>query len=202
MFQCAANRYPGSKRQVVTETLTGQAQSIDEHVAALLQIPVHESNTEVLLDAVADLPPFLRSLVVADGTVTLLLTAYFAEDIRVDTREQSRFILVSDLPHLQLDAGEEAFYRQVDLTGSRTGRTYAQATSVLNPAALPETLFRALIREDVGMGEVLRNAARGSYREVLGVRRDGPSEVSRTYAVILNGRPAILITETFRSAFF
>lgn len=152
--------------------------------------------------SLTELKPFLRALLVADGTVTLLLRAYFDEDVLVETTGQSDFVLEFALPHLGLAKGDDAFFRQVKLTGRKTGHTYAQASSVLNPAALKPELFAALIKEDVGMGDVLRNSARGSYREILDVRAVDESRMARTYTVVLDANPAILITETFNTKWF
>ena len=79
---------------------------------------------------------------------------------------------------------------------------YAQASSVLNPSALKPELFAALIKEDVGMGDVLRNSARGSYREILDVRALDDERMARTYTVVLDSNPAILITEVFNTRWF
>lgn len=177
--------------------------SIESHIQMLKCISVRpEEDTGALLENFQGLPPFLRALLVADGTVTLLLRAYFDELIQVDTLEQSSFTINEPLAHLHLKTGDEAFYRRVVLTGAESHRTYANALSLLNPAALKPELFDPLIEETVGMGEVLRNSARGSYREVLDVRAINKFEISRTYTVILDGHPAILITETFDRRWF
>lgn len=157
--------------------------------------------TACLLDTWREVPPFLRALLTADGTVTLLLAAYFNEPIDIRLMGQGETELATDIPALGLAAGERAFYRGVDLIGRVSGNCYASAMSVLNPGALPTSLFNALTSEDVGMGEVLRNASRGSYREVIDVIPVG-DDVQRTYTVALGVRPGILITETFRMAAF
>jgi chorismate-pyruvate lyase len=176
---------------------------IDAHLSMLQSIPVApEIDASELLKPNLDLPPFLRALLVADGTVTRLLSAYFAEDIAIGTQEQFEFDMPSPIPHLKLEAGDPAFLRRVELRGSDSGRCYAGAISLLNPASLDTELFHELIDENVGMGEVLRNSARGSYREVLDIRRESEDSVTRTYAVILAKRPAILISEKFSVASF
>ena len=117
-------------------------------------------------------------------------------------QQSSQFDMPSPLSHLHLEAGDPAFIRRVELLGSESGRRYASAISLLNPATLDTKLFHELIDENVGMGEVLRNSARGSYREVLDIRRESEDSVTRTYAVILATRPAILISERFYLASF
>ena len=103
----------------------------------------------------------------------------------------------SALPVLGLQEGDTAFFREVRLVGSDTGCCYAQASSLLNPSRIHPKLFQELINEEVGLGEVLRNAARGSFREVLDITRLSPEAICRTYAVFVDQLPAILITESF-----
>ncbi len=171
---------------------------IDVHLQMLDSIQVApEIDASELLKPNQDLPPFLRALLVADGTVTRLLSAYFAEDIAINTLQQSEFSMPMPLAHLRLTTGQPAFIRQVELLGGLSDRRYASAISLLNPMLMDAGLFHELIDENVGMGEVLRNSARGSYREVLDIRRQSETTVTRTYAVILSGQPAILISETF-----
>ncbi len=197
MFQCARWRRTGADHfESIADIM-----NLEHHIESLHQLsPLGEGDIGGMLHDVS-LPPFLRALLVADGTVTVLLRAYFEERIDVRARSQSTVMLKTSIPALRLEAGDEAFQRQVDLTGASTSAAYASAISILNPAALPDELFSALIQENVGMGEVLRNSARGSYREVLDIRIEG-AKVERTYLVYLDGRPAILITEDFNSAVF
>lgn len=170
---------------------------ISEHIEYLSQLsPSGEGDVASTSAINRELPAFLRALLVADGTVTVLLRAFFDEAIQIRTQGQSALTLELPISVLKMDSGEEAFQRQVELSGSNSGTLYATATSILNPAAMPDRLFDALIRKDVGMGEVLRNSARGSYREILSIDCSG-NEAIRTYLVYLDGRPAILITETF-----
>ena len=162
--------------------------------------PAREANS--FLASLSHLKPFLRAVLVADGTVTLLLKAYFDEGMCIETMYQSSFVLEAPVPQLNLLDGDNAFFRQVDLVGSRTGKIYAQANSILNPVLLNPALFSALIKKDVGMGDVLRNSARGSYREILDIRFLDHEKIARTYTVTLDSVPAIMITEVFNSHLF
>jgi chorismate-pyruvate lyase len=176
---------------------------LDNHLALLERLSLSPAHTPAsLLAPFTGLPPFLRALLVADGTVTLLLSAYFSEDIGIKTHNQMSLIMPSPLPQLGLQTGSEVFYREVELYGLDSHRSYATAVSLINPKALNPALFEELIGEHVGMGEVLRNSARGSYRELLDVQQKGDDEASRTYTVFLEGHPAILITERFNTRCF
>lgn len=176
---------------------------LDNHLASLERLSLSpEQSPASLLAPFAGLPPFLKALLVADGTVTLLLSAYFSEAIGIKTHNQMSLTMPSPLPQLGLHTGSEVFYREVELYGVDSHRSYATAISLINPKALNPALFEQLIDEHVGMGEVLRNSARGSYREVLEVQQKDDDEASRTYTVFLESHPAILITERFNTRCF
>lgn len=143
------------------------------------------------------LPPFLRAVLLADGTVTSLISAFMGEEIDVITIEQGFIKMPDELRFLGLEKDDTAFVRKVNLIGRTTNKRYASAESLLNPALIGTDLFRALTDEGVGMGDVLRNNARGSFREIINIQDASTETAQRTYAVYLDRHPSILITETF-----
>lgn len=176
--------------------------SFESHEKYLAGMTLEEKSGAMQLNQHPGLPAFLRALLVADGTVTLLLQAYFDEPVSIEMCNQMPVTISAALPVLGLQAGDKAFFRQVRLIGQDTGSRYALASSLLNPSRIHPKLFQELINEEVGLGEVLRNAARGSFREVLDISRLSPETVCRTYAVFVDQLPAILITEMFSIATF
>jgi chorismate-pyruvate lyase len=78
--------------------------------------PGVEPDATTFIAPLTELKPFLRALLVVDGTVTLMLRAYFNEDVPVDTTCQSSFVLEFALPHLGLTKGDGAFFRQLEMT--------------------------------------------------------------------------------------
>ena len=175
---------------------------------ALGELTEHSVEPGGAIDALlglGELPPFLRSLLVADGTVTLALEAYFGETIRIVTLRQGAVRLSSSLSVLCMPQGATGYFREVELRGESTGEVYAHASSILNKRAIPGSLFDALVDERVGIGVILRNSAKGSFREVLRVATGGlmtDFDVNRTYRVSLGGVPSILITEEFPISIF
>ena len=158
----------------------------------------------------AGLPPFLRTLLVTDGTVTKSLEAYFWEPVEVETLGQARIRAPAALPWLDLAAGAEVLDRRVRLHGTASGRFYAYARSELRLELLPARFRDDLLDQRIGIGELLRECGLETYREILdlGSARDpeiaaalgvpGPSElVARSYRIVLGGQPAILIHEYF-----
>lgn len=151
-----------------------------------------------------DLPSVVRALMVTDGTVTMALEVIYKEPIEVELLDQHNLILDHDIKLLDMEAGEEVFYREVLLRGKQSRKTYVRAYSLLKKNTLSATLWEQLRNREIGMGVVLRNAAQGSFRKVLhmglGDINTGASldeYVHRTYSVNIDEAPAILITEVF-----
>ena len=160
-----------------------------------------EGWSEVNLRAIG---PLLRALLVTDGTVTKLLEAVSMEPIEVKITSQSDVTL--DQPHLELQAptGARVISREVALVGSRTGRHFADAASVLVVERLPDAVKTRLADHPQGLGRILLEAGLETRREVLWfgreatrAGREGPSRICRTYRIVSGGLPLMLITESF-----
>lgn len=143
------------------------------------------------------LPPFLRTLLVTDGTVTKHLEAYFWEEVAVENLGQTEVTLETAVPALALGAGERVLKRRVRLVGRASGRCYGEAESLIRLPCLPERLRGELVAGRIGIGELLRERGLETYREILDLGRAGPDAVYRTYRIMIHGEPAILISETF-----
>ena len=155
------------------------------------------------------LPPFLRTLLVADGTVTKSLEAFFWEQIEVENLGQASARLSEATPWLNLAAGESALERRVRLRGIESGRVYAYAQSLIKLDALPEHLRADLQQGRIGIGELLRERGLETYREILDVGEcvepqlrevfgfDPGDLIYRTYRIVIQHQPVIQITEKF-----
>ena len=145
------------------------------------------------------LPAFLRTLLVADGTVTKSLEAYFWEQVEVENLGQAPVTLQEAIPALDLHAGDTVLERRVRLQGVESGRVFAHAHSLIKLEALPEHLRDDLQQGRIGIGELLRERGLETYREILDVGHADASAESlyRTYRIVIQHQPAILITETF-----
>ncbi len=149
----------------------------------------------------ADLPPFLRTLLVTDGTVTKILEAYFWEPVVVDTLEQRFESAAAPVPWIELVAGDRCLIRDARLRGMHSGRSYAEAFSLIRTELIPPDFRRRLIDREIGIGALIRDSGLESYREVLDVgmeaQESGEEAVFRTYRIVIARRPVILITEYF-----
>lgn len=155
------------------------------------------------------LPPFLRALLVTDGTVTKILEAYFWEPVEVMTLQQDFVRAERPIEWIAVDPGDRVLIRQARLNGVDSGTVYATAFSVIRTQLIPEVFRQRLIDREIGIGVLIRDSGLESYREVLEVGiepaetgRDGlaaeqSDSVFRTYRIIIDGEPVILITESF-----
>jgi chorismate-pyruvate lyase len=152
------------------------------------------------------LPPFLRTLLVTDGTVTKILEAYFWEPVTVDTLTQQFETATEALPWIAVAPGEQCLSREVRLRGQDSGRSFAEAFSLIRPAQIPADFRQRLIDREIGIGALIRDSGLESYREVLDVgldrTADGAAAVFRTYRIFIAHQPVILITESFPLALY
>jgi len=75
----------------------------------------------------------------------------------------------------------------VALKGVQSGTIFALARSTVSLKHLSEEIGAALIKGDIGIGELLREKGIETYRDIL----------SRSYRIRMNKHPAIIVTEYF-----
>lgn len=160
-------------------------------------------------------PPFLRALLVTDGTVTKFLEAYLWEPIEVRKLFQQEVSLEADVDWLELRKGSQVLKRQVLLEGTVSRKVYTFAESLIRLDRLSRVLRQEIIKGRLGIGELLRDQRLETYREMLhygteasgvlsdplGIRKQDPL-LFRHYRIFTKYRPAILVTEKFPIAHF
>ena len=164
---------------------------------------------EISLD---QLTPFQRALLVTDGTVTQLIEAYILAPVEVIQLSQQKQILSAD--HLWLDTyqGTTVVARKVIIQGkgreSSVFYTYAESLIVHN--RLPKIIQKGLEVGEEGLGQLLRRSGLETRRDLLWYgleytsslpdtikHMEGKPFLSRTYRVIAQGKPIMLINERF-----
>jgi chorismate-pyruvate lyase len=151
---------------------------------------------------IESLPPFLRALLVTDGTVTKALEAYFWEPVGVDTLRQESIQAAAEIPWIDVQAGQQVMIREALLRGGDSGTHYARAFSVIRSELIPASFRQRLINREIGIGVLIRDSGLESFREVMEVGVEPETThaaraLFRTYRIIIDGRPVILISETF-----
>jgi chorismate-pyruvate lyase len=178
------------------------------HIAAGSMYPPGFSRTADPSDRrfdISGLPPLLRTILVADGTVTKLLEAYFWEPIEVRVLAQG--IECFDAFGL---GPEDVIRRCVILASEARGRPLASANSTIALSPLEPRLRDGLLNEEMGIGALLRDRHLETYREQISVFSrlaevsasglqvlPGAHVVERTYRIHHNNRPLAEVTEVF-----
>ncbi|NND36241.1 MAG: DUF98 domain-containing protein [Gammaproteobacteria bacterium] len=158
----------------------------------------------------ASLTPLMRALLVIDGTVTKILEAYFLEPVDVQRISQSTDKLGAADVWLDADAGERIVNREVVLVGRESQRVYTYAQSTIMRDRLTDRMEAGLDADNFGLGRILLDSAAEMRRECLWYGRQRLANppppmsahadealVSRTYRVIKDGAPLMMITERF-----
>lgn len=158
----------------------------------------------------ARLSPFLRALLAIDGTVTHFIESYQSERVCVLKIGQGEVVLPNDVPLLQVESGTEVLTRQVLLKGCNSKRFYVFGSSLIVADRLEEEARDLIMTPEIGLGSILRNTRLETFREIVWVYREHWQSlppavdvfetrelVSRTYQVIHNQRPIMLINEKF-----
>lgn len=181
---------------------------------------IHNSQNQAL--NIQALPPFLRTLLVTDGTVTKSLEAYFWEAIRIELQSQSSIRLEQDLPLISAKKGTEVLQRDVILRGQPSDEIYCHASSYIKLESLREGLSSRLVKGEIGIGELLREVGLETYREIKDfscgsypIKAISPisdeleqsnsnkvETIDRVYIINVSGKAAIQITERFPLALF
>jgi chorismate-pyruvate lyase len=150
-----------------------------------------------------------RVLVVSDGTFTYQLETFVREPIGVEILSNQLARPSSNNAHLlQCREGSLAWDRRTLLRGKQTGMAYCYATSDINDEDLDPD-FRAELRvTQSGIGHLMAKYRMGTFRELLTYHIDtkpgyghhlphfrDSAFLSRTYRIIFQGKPIMVITE-------
>ena len=163
------------------------------------------------LSTLATLSPFLRTLLLTDGTVTRSLEAFFWEPVDIEQHTLETITSSQTLPWLGVQADEELLIREVTLVGQHSRQTYTSAYSLVRLQQIPKSLRQQLVDGGIGIGVLLSQFDVESYRELLEVgycenmKFDGDFSthstksdfIYRSYRIKLGQEPAVLITEKF-----
>ena len=156
----------------------------------------------------SSLDPLERLLLASDGTLTDMLEALYLETISLVTLDQRMYPAPRRLESLELDAGEPVLERRVLLRGSRSGRSYVYADSLVAVERLAPPIQQALLTSDMPLGQLWKQCRTELFKQVLQRRREPAAELFayfhvqpesallvRTYRAYAGGSPVALIRE-------
>ena len=154
-------------------------------------------------------------LVGTDGTVTHILEAYAGEPIEVVKLVQAFDTANGADERLALDDGDPVLRRRVVLRTAHTHRNLLYAEVVVAVARAGPAFVDGLVDTEKPIGVLLAEHRMETLREILEVDHEpaGPAAahfdveasaplVVRTYRVVADGRPVLLITEKFPAHLF
>lgn len=160
------------------------------------------------------LSPFHRALLVADGTVTRFIEGYQLTPVEVVLLYQARRKLHNKHIWLEMPAGGNIIAREVVLqtpsTENQKPKIHAYAVSQIVYERLPQSVLEELDKGINGLGILLHHSQMETRRDLLwwGVERvtglpstiaffEGTPFLCRTYRIVANEHPLMLITEKF-----
>ncbi len=156
------------------------------------------------------LPAFLRTLMVMDGTVTKSLEAWFWEPVIVDALSNKLETIQCSVAGLEVVSGDRVLQREVILKGAHSNQNFACARSTVSLKHLPKEIGGSLEKGEIGIGELLRERGVETYRDIFNINyfdnafnddelllKFESDVLSRSYRIRVNGHPAIIVTEFF-----
>lgn len=153
--------------------------------------------------------PLLRGLLFTDGTVTRTLEVQGLAPVTVEVVSQERAPARGrTASNLNVPGGADSIRRRVTIGVGSPSVPTIWAQSHIVPARLPDGFLGVLGDSPDGIGESLQQVQLESWRELLWFGLDTPPAwaetakpraelLRRDYRVIADGRPAMLISESF-----
>lgn len=157
-----------------------------------------------------EITPFHRILLSTDGMVTDILEAYLSERIKIVKLFQKDFFLEDDVPFLEIIKGFRVMQRKVLLCGRISQKNHLYAESIIVPDRLDEKIRDDLLHSNKPIGGLIYENRLETFREILDCGKEKAGDLAayfnikrsdslifRTYRVIANRLPIMLITEKF-----
>ena len=158
---------------------------------------------------------FQRILLTTNGTVTDMLECYLFEQIRVVKLVEQLVSLSHDIPIMDLKEGTEVLVRKILLQGKISRKNFIYADSVIVPEKLDEGFRKALLETKMPIGKLWAEMKVETFKEVVDTSKElaenladyfyiKPDDniLSRTYRVVNNRKPVMMITEKFPESYF
>jgi chorismate-pyruvate lyase len=153
--------------------------------------------------------PLARVLLSTDGTVSYILEAYADEPIEVVKLSQTFDTSTEADTDLDMSAGA-VLRRRVVLRGQRSLRSLVYAEALVALDRVEPAFLKGLVGSDQPIGLLLAHSRTETFREILRTSRrpagscavhldidPGAEVLSRTYRIVAERRPIVVITERF-----
>ncbi|MEH2123777.1 chorismate--pyruvate lyase family protein [Nostoc sp.] len=160
------------------------------------------------------LSSFQRILLTTDGTLTEILEAYLLEKIQL-VKLSEKLVITKSIPALGLDIDTQVIERKILLQGKISLNNFIYAESLIVPERLDTKLKDRLIKSQEPMGRVWLEHKLETFKEIIDSAIETAEDLSeffniaredkmlsRTYRVISNKKPIVMITEKFPESYF
>jgi chorismate-pyruvate lyase len=197
-----------------------QLVSVDTIVESKIPKPIQILSDDLQLQNGSHVDPsilstFQKILLTTDGTVTDILEAYLFEQIRVSKLSEKLIKLSHDIPPLELREGNEVILREVLLKGRISRKCFIYAESIIVPERIDERFKEGLLDSKLPIGKLWFEHKVETFKEILSSRKENADNLanyfcikqseqllSRTYRVMTNRKPVMVITEKFPESYF
>jgi chorismate-pyruvate lyase/acyl carrier protein len=161
------------------------------------------------------LSAFQRILLTTDGTLTEILEAFAGESIRVVKLFQEVCVLDQAVSALELPWGASVLRRKILLQGRMSLVNFIYAESIIALDRLDEGVRNGLLQSQKPIGLLILERRIETFKEIVDCGREPAGSLadyfpiapdaailSRTYRMITNAQPIMLITEMFPESYF
>lgn len=161
------------------------------------------------------LSPFQRILLTTDGTVTELLEAFSGDSMRVVKLSQDVVKLDDPTPDLDLPGQREVLRRTILLQGRISATNFLYAESLIALDRLDAGVRDGLLNTGKAIGLLILEQRIETFKEIVRCGRElardvgkhfgidaDASLIARSYRMITNGNPIMLITEKFPESYY
>ena len=194
--------------------ITGLPLSDLQEPDQLMREDLQQSLTQSHIDP-STLSTFQRILLTTDGTVTHMLEAYLYEQIQVVKLSEKLISLSQDIPVIELKQGTDVIFRKILLRGRISRRNFIYAESIIVPERLEEGFRNELLKTKTPIGKIWFEKKVETFKEIVDSGKEPANALAdyfgikpeeemffRTYFVISNRKPTMMITEKFPESFF
>jgi len=164
---------------------------------------------------IAQLPFFQQILLLTDGTLTQLLEIYAQESIQVVKLFEQIISVEADIESLNIRQGHKVLDRKILLQGQVSRKNWLYAESFIVLSRLDPMFQDKLITSQVPIGKLWLEHKTEAFKEILASWCETASNfapyfdlessdllLSRSYRVLSNREPVMLITEKFPVLYF
>jgi chorismate-pyruvate lyase len=144
-----------------------------------------------------------------------MLESYLYEQIQVVKLSEELVSLTQDIQALDLKAGTEAIARRILLRGRISRRNFIYAESIIIPERLDEQFRHELLESKTPIGKIWFERRVETFKEIVDSGKEQAGGLSnyfglepednmlfRTYSVLSQGKPTMMITEKFPESYF